>query len=109
MALRIASPRRWVIGVALPLAMAAIAVSLSPRSAETAFPGTKGKIVFDSTYDDAPNGSLTGNYKVYIMNLDGSARTRLTHGNADDFDPAWSPDGTKIVFAASGYGPIGSA
>jgi Tol biopolymer transport system component len=35
------------------------------------------------------------------MNSDGSARTRLTHGDAYDFDPAWSPDGAKIVFAST--------
>lgn len=32
------------------------------------------------------------------MDADGSNVIRLTNHPADDYDPAWSPDGTKIVF-----------
>jgi Tol biopolymer transport system component len=32
------------------------------------------------------------------MNADGSERTRLTTDPAEDFDPSWSPDGTRIAF-----------
>jgi Tol biopolymer transport system component len=32
------------------------------------------------------------------MNADGSARTQLTTDPAEDFDPVWSPDGSKIAF-----------
>jgi Tol biopolymer transport system component len=35
---------------------------------------------------------------VYVMNADGSERTRLTTHPDEDFDPAWSPDGTRIAF-----------
>jgi hypothetical protein len=56
--MQIASPRRWIIGFVFVLAMAAITASSNPKPAETAFPGTNGKIVFDSTYDDAPNGNV---------------------------------------------------
>jgi Tol biopolymer transport system component len=45
-----------------------------------------GKIVFDHEFD------------VYVMNADGSERTRLTTDPAEDFDATWSPDGTKIAF-----------
>jgi Tol biopolymer transport system component len=32
------------------------------------------------------------------MNADGTAREQLTDDPAEDFDPAWSPDGTQIAF-----------
>ncbi|MFY9580726.1 MAG: hypothetical protein WAQ33_15540, partial [Gaiellaceae bacterium] len=37
---------------------------------------------------------------VYVMNADGSGQTRLTTDPANDSDPAWSPDGSKIAFAS---------
>jgi Tol biopolymer transport system component len=39
-----------------------------------------------------------GNTEIYVMNADGSEETRLTHHALADWDPAWSPDGTKIAF-----------
>ena len=35
---------------------------------------------------------------VYTVRPDGSDVTRLTHGSAWDYDPAWSPDGSRIAF-----------
>jgi len=37
---------------------------------------------------------------IYVMNADGSGAMRLAEG----MDPAWSPDGSKIVFARVGDG-----
>ena len=39
-----------------------------------------------------------GNQEIYVMNADGSGQTRLTTNAAIDTGPAWSPDGTKILF-----------
>ena len=36
------------------------------------------------------------------MNADGSNQTRLTNNSVGDFQPDWSPDGTKIVFERAG-------
>jgi Tol biopolymer transport system component len=42
----------------------------------------------------------TGNFEIYVANADGSGEWRLTDHPANDAEPAWSPDGTRIVFAS---------
>jgi Tol biopolymer transport system component len=37
--------------------------------------------------------------ELYVMNADGSGKRRLTRTRASEHDAAWSPDGTRIVFA----------
>src|SRR5829696_6535400 len=51
------------------------------------------KIAFETTRD--------GNSEIYVMNSDGSAQTRLTNSTGEDFDPAFSPDGSRIAFVSS--------
>jgi Tol biopolymer transport system component len=36
--------------------------------------------------------------EIWVMNADGSGKTRLTNNSVADWQPAWSPDGTKIAF-----------
>ena len=52
-----------------------------------------GRIVFTSRRD--------GNNEIYVMDADGGNRERLTDNPANDRDPDWSPDGTKIAFASA--------
>ncbi len=51
------------------------------------------RIVFTSTRD--------GNTEIYVMDANGGNQERLTDNPADDSDPAWSPDRTKIAFVSS--------
>lgn len=36
---------------------------------------------------------------IFVMNADGSNPTRITQGTKAHWDPAWSPDGTTILFS----------
>ena len=39
--------------------------------------------------------------ELYVMNADGTNQKRLTHNMVTERQPAWSPDGSKIVFSLS--------
>jgi Tol biopolymer transport system component len=56
--------------------------------------GPVGEIVFSTNRD--------GNSELYAINADGSDPVNLTNHPWVDWRPAWSPDGTRIAFAASG-------
>jgi Tol biopolymer transport system component len=75
--------RRWAI--VSVLGFLAIATP-----AHAAFPGTQGRIAFDSDRD--------GNGEIYTMNADGSAQSRITTNTSFDARPAWSADGKKIAW-----------
>jgi Tol biopolymer transport system component len=42
--------------------------------------------------------------EIYVMQADGTEKTNLTNNPADDTEPAWSPEGTHIVFASNRNG-----
>jgi Tol biopolymer transport system component len=46
---------------------------------------------------DRPGSVWNGD--IYVVNADGTGKTRLTRDPAEEFGPAWSPDGTKIAFS----------
>lgn len=62
----------------------------SPSISYAAFPGTNGKIAFES--------QRTGTGQIYTMNPDGSNLTQLTFTSTDEGSPEWSADGLKIAF-----------
>jgi Tol biopolymer transport system component len=77
--------------VALAVAAALVVTMRVSDGTHAAYPGTNGLIIFHTDRD--------GDNEIYSMNADGSNPTNLTNtSNSNDQDPAWSADGTKIVF-----------
>jgi Tol biopolymer transport system component len=77
---------------------AALAVGLlllvDTRPAGAAFPGTNGKIAFENYQAD-------DEAEIFVMNPNGTGKTRLTNNPASDRYPDLSPDGKKIAFTSS--------
>src|SRR6266540_1795570 len=75
----------------------------SPNGLKLAFTSTRDSTTETWTETDDDGNVITKsklhiNKEVYVMNADGSAQTRLTNTFENDDSPAWSADGTKIVF-----------
>jgi Tol biopolymer transport system component len=80
---------RWaVVAVLLVTSMALSMVPVAPADAASGPPG--GTIAFVS--------DRTGADELYVMGIDGDRVHRLTVNPGFDRAPAWSPDGTELVF-----------
>ncbi len=45
-----------------------------------------------------------GSYDLYLMDADGASPQRLTTSPGNEGDPAWTPDGTRLVYTATEKG-----
>lgn len=78
---------RWVVS---SLALFTLLFGLTAQAADDK---PIGEIAFVSDRDNPGQAS-----EIYVMNADGTNQRRLTHDNGADTYPAWSPDGTQIVY-----------
>ncbi len=92
------SPRQIPLRFALAL-LATLTMWFVCPPAQAAFPGANGKIAFVRC-------CTGGLHQIYTMNADGTGQTQVSNGAANDQNPSWSADGTKIAFTS---GPAGVA
>jgi Tol biopolymer transport system component len=59
---------------------------------------TLGRIAFSCYGETTPSAS---NSDIYVVRTDGTGLRRLTDGWGWDIEPAWSPDGRRIVFVST--------
>lgn len=66
------------------------------------------RIAFHSNRDSPPGPDIDSEYEIYVMQADGSHVRRLTHNQAADLHPDWSPDGKRLLFTSdrSGHSEI---
>jgi dipeptidyl aminopeptidase/acylaminoacyl peptidase len=84
----------------LSVLLAALFARVQP--ADAAFPGQNGSLVFGS-YMNSGSGvdNPEGDYEIFTINPDGTGLIQLTHNSAQDYYPAWSPDGESIAFSSN--------
>ena len=93
----------WIVGLGLAAAAATAGAAapqrLTPVQSSYPHPSPDGsKVVFQS--------NRTGSWQIFVVGTDGTGLRQLTDLPGDNQTPKWSPDGTRIVFAAStGEGP----
>jgi Tol biopolymer transport system component len=92
---RIYPLRMSMVALAAIVAAFLLALTVRVEPSHATFPGQNGKIAFTRDTD------------IYTMNADGSQVTNLTTGpgwetsgfaHEENYEPVWSPDGTKLAF-----------
>lgn len=73
-----------------PLVQGVVSFVSVPDPLLNARPGSAAPIVYQ--------GLVDGKWRIFAMDGTGANRRRLTGGNANDFNPAFSPDGARIAF-----------
>ena len=93
--------RRHRPAVASPPASSGPSGEPSGEPASAPPPEPTGKLVFSAVKN--------GNADIYVWEAGDARPHKLFGGAGNEFDPAWSPDGSKVVFALNvgGFNPLG--
>ena len=90
-------PDADLLSYAVTSSNSAVAVGATSRSILTTHAVTPGTATITATAQDP--GGLSATQDVSVTVTAGSP-TNLTNNSAADWEPAWSPDGTRIAFAS---------
>jgi Bacterial Ig domain/WD40-like Beta Propeller Repeat len=102
----VATHMRRLAPLALTSALAALALILPATSSATALPGANGKIVFASGRANsdvpAPMDGNDNSARLWVADWPSGTPVQLTTGpvGVQHRHPSWSPDHTKVVYAA---------
>ena len=76
----------------------------SPDGRRLAYSGIR-----DHNGSHCGSDECTWSPELYVANADGSGQTRLTRNKGSDERPAWSPDGTRLLFTSDQNVPDGDS